>query len=489
MLRKLRIILAVICFAAVTWLFVDFTGLAARWFGWIAKVQFLPAVLAIDVGVIAGVAALTLILGRWYCSVLCPLGVLQDIIARMGRKARRNRYGYSRNRKWLRAGTLVAVVALIIAGLMPVVALVAPYSAYGRIAQSLLQPLWLWGNNALDAVAAHFDSYAFYPVEVWLKGGITLGVAIVTLAVVGVLSWRNGRTWCNTVCPVGTVFGFISKYSLVKIHIDTDKCINCGLCGRNCKSACIDVKKHEIDYSRCVACMDCIDECHSGAISYKYLPRKSKEDKPDTDKRQFMVMGAALAGALAAKAQDKKVDGGLAAVSHKNPHHRSTRIVPPGAVSIRNLENHCTGCQLCVAECPNGVLRPSTGVMTLMQPQMSFERGFCRPKCTRCSHVCPTGAIRPITREEKSATQIGHAVWVKKNCIVVERHVECGNCARHCPTGAIMMVPMDPNNPDSLKIPAVNTEKCTGCGACEYVCPARPFSAIYVEGNEVHREI
>ena len=90
---------------------------------------------------------------------------------------------------------------------------------------------------------------------------------------------------------------------------------------------------------------------------------------------------------------------------------------------------------------------------------------------------------------DKSSIQIGHAVWIKRNCVVKTDQVECGNCARHCPTGAITMVPSDPNNPDSLKFPAVDTERCIGCGARENLCPARPFSAIYVEGHERHRII
>ena len=100
-----------------------------------------------------------------------------------------------------------------------------------------------------------------------------------------------------------------------------------------------------------------------------------------------------------------------------------------------------------------------------------------------------TGAIKPITVADKSAIQIGHAVWIKENCIPLRDGQSCNNCERHCPTKAIQMVPSDPSNPDSLKIPVVNEEKCIGCGACENLCPARPFSALYVEGHENHRMI
>ena len=168
---------------------------------------------------------------------------------------------------------------------------------------------------------------------------------------------------------------------------------------------------------------------------------------------------------------------------------RVTRLVPPGAVSLGNMAQHCTACQLCVSQCPEGVLRASTEIDTFMQPYMDFDHGYCRPECTKCSEVCPSGAIRPITWEEKSAIQIGRAVWVPANCIVNTDGVECGNCARHCLVGAIKMVPSEPDNPESRKIPAVDESRCIGCGACETVCPARPFSAIYVEGLEVHREV
>ena len=196
-----------------------------------------------------------------------------------------------------------------------------------------------------------------------------------------------------------------------------------------------------------------------------------------------------LATTSALKAQEKNVDGGLAKIEDKLIPNRTTPLTPPGSFSARNLTQHCTACQLCISACPNGVLRPSTDLMKLMQPEMSYERGYCRPECTKCSEVCPAGAIHPLTVEDKSAVQIGHAVWVKKNCIPLRDGVDCGNCARHCPTGAIQMVPSDPDRSDSPKIPIINVERCIGCGACENLCPARPFSAIYVEGHEMHRTV
>ena len=497
MLRRIRLIVALVFFILITLLFLDFTGTLHGWFGWLAKIQFLPAVLALNVGVILLWVVLTLVFGRVYCSVICPLGVFQDVVSWFSgrRKKKKYRFSYSPAVSWLRYGMLGVFIIAMIAGIGSVVALLAPYSSYGRIVSNLFAPVYQWGNNVLAYFAERSDSYAFYETSVWLKSLPTFIIAAVTFVALVVLAWRNGRTYCNTICPVGTVLGFFSRYSLFRPEIDAEKCTNCSLCSRKCKAACINYKDHRIDYSRCVTCMDCIDSCKHGAISYKYrfgkkeIKETSETGNTNNARRSFLTgMGLVLVSS-AVKAQEKKVDGGLAVILDKKVPARMTPLVPPGAKGLRNMRTHCTGCQLCVSVCPNQVLRPSTKLETLMQPEMSYERGYCRPECTKCSEVCPAGAILKLTPADKSATQIGHAVWVGKNCIPLRDKVECGNCARHCPTGAITMVPSDADDADSLKIPVVNVERCIGCGACENLCPARPFSAIYVEGHEQHRTI
>jgi len=492
MLRKIRIVAAAIFFIGVTLLFLDFTGTAHLWLGWMARIQFVPALLALNVGVVAGLILLTLVCGRIYCSVVCPMGVFQDIVARLSRRGspvRKLRYSYSKPMTWLRVTMLVIFTMLCVAGLASVAALIEPYSAYGRMAQNVLGPVYAAVNNVFASVAESLDSYAVYETDVWVRSWGVFVVSVATFVIIGLLAWRNGRTWCNTVCPVGTLLGYVAKWSWLRPVIDTDKCNNCGLCSRRCKASCIDGSTHSIDLTRCVACMDCVDSCTHGAISYTTKRRGAAAQLPDRGRRGFMAVTALAAGAALADAQKKTTDGGLAVILDKKAPRRATPVVPPGAVSLRHLQEHCTACQLCVAACPNGVLRPSGDGVSFMQPRSSYERGYCRPECTRCSDVCPTGAIIPLDGAAKSSIQIGHAVWVKENCVVITDGVSCGNCARHCPAGAITMVPVDAADDSSLKIPAVNTERCIGCGACENLCPARPFSAIYVEGHEVHRTI
>lgn len=498
MLRILRLIFATICFTAITLLFLDFTGAIHTWFGWLAKIQFLPALLALNIGVIISLIVITLIFGRIYCSVVCPLGVFQDIIAWLGKRRKKLPYNYSPAISWIRNSVMVLFIAAILGGFSVLVELLAPYSSYGRIASNLIAPFYQWGNNGLAYLSERMDSYAFYTIDIWVKSTATFIVAIITFIVLFILAWRNGRTYCNTICPVGTVLGFISRFSAFRPVIDTSKCNSCGLCARHCKASCIDDKEHSIDNSRCVVCMNCITKCKKGAIRYIYhRPIKAVKSEKltvsqvqiDSARRVFLTSAALITTTSVIKAQEKKVDGGIAIIEDKKIPKRSVNLIPPGSLNARNFARHCTACQLCVSICPTHILRPCSKLDRFMQPEMSYERGYCRPKCVKCSEVCPTGAIHSLDVAEKSSIQIGHAVWIKNNCIVLTDNEQCDNCAQHCPTRAIEMVDLSEGEKDSKKIPAINIERCIGCGACENLCPARPFSAIYVEGHEAHRLI
>jgi ferredoxin len=495
MLRKIRRITAVAFFVLLTLLFLDFTDAMHPRFGWLAKIQLVPAILALNIAVIVVLVVLTLLFGRIYCSVVCPLGVLQDGISRLsaGRKGKKRRHSYARAMTGLRYSLLGVFTLALIAGVPAVFALLDPYGAYGRIAANLFAPLYRWGNNLLAWLAEWADSYAFYSTEVWIKGWVVFGTAVLTLAAVGILAWRNGRTYCNTVCPVGTALGLLSRFSLFR-PVFKENCKQCGQCARNCKSSCIDVKNMKIDHSRCVACFNCIDQCALGAM--KYEPRRLGKGKDASAPSQtedggltrsaFLSIAALFTVTNTLRAQQLHVDGGLAEIEEKKRPDRKTPLVPPGAQSLRNMNRHCTACQLCVSACPNHVLRPSGKFSTLMQPEMTYENGYCRPECTQCSQVCPTGAIAPVTPPAKTAIAIGRAVWIEENCLVNTDDVQCNACRRNCPTGAITQVPRNPGERKSLNIPVIDNELCIGCGACEYICPARPFSAIYVEGYVRH---
>ena len=490
-LKKIRTALAAVFFVLITLLFLDFRGTLHHWLGWMAKIQFLPAVLALNVGVIVGLVLLTLVFGRVYCSIICPLGVFQDAVSHLGTLGKRQPYHHKKEHPWLRYGVWVLFVVCLVAGIQVVVAFLAPYSAYGRMVQELLQPIYLWGNNLLALIAERVGSYAFYEKEVWMRSLPTFIIALVTLGIIIALAFRGGRTYCNDICPVGTTLSFFSRFAMFRPVIDTEKCKHCKACEHHCKASCIAIGKEsaQIDYSRCVDCFDCIGACKFDALKYRFAWGKKKETvQADNGRRAFMTgtavaLGAAALKGVEARAQEiaKKTDGGFAHVLPKQAPEREVPITPPGSRSVKDFYRHCTGCQLCVAECPNNVLRPSTDLEHLMQPQMSYEKGFCRPECTRCSELCPAGAIEKITREEKTQYHIGTAQVNPELCLTATGKSACGKCSQACPSGAIKLVAYGEN-----RIPAIAEEVCTGCGACEYLCPVRPISAITVNGKYQH---
>ena len=437
----------------ITALLLDATGVLRHWLGWMPKVQLLPAILALNFVVVIVILAVTALVGRLYCSVVCPLGIFQDFVTWIsGLLFPKRKFQYRKPANWLRYVVLALFVVLMVAGLNGIAVLIAPYSAYARMVTNI-----------------HGT-------------GLPLVIAIVTIVVVGVMSFVWGRLWCNTICPVGSLLGLVSKHSLLGIRIDATKCGGCHKCEHKCKAMCIDVDSKTVDSSRCVDCFDCMGECKAGAISFGQRVNKSgmpsawptTSQQVDDSRRKFVVGTVAVGAAMAVQAQEQKMDGGLAAIMDKQVPERKNPIKPFGARSLKNFSQRCTACQLCVSQCPEKVLRPSTKLATLMQPEMNYSDGYCRMACTRCSEVCPSGAILPITKEEKTAISIGVAVVLKDNCI------GCGACARHCPSEAILMVEGRPS---------VNEARCLGCGACEYYCPARPVTAIYVEGREVHVEV
>lgn len=221
------------------------------------------------------------------------------------------------------------------------------------------------------------------------------------------------------------------------------------------------------------------------------LKNHKSEPEVATSRRGFLAGLLAVGGAAVVSAQSKLTDGGLAPLQKKVNPKRATPIVPPGAISVKNFYTHCTACQLCIAACPNGILKPSTSAERFMQPVMNYDNSYCRPECNRCSQVCPTGAIRPITHAEKTDISIGLAHLHFHKCLAVQGVAKCGLCARHCPVQTISMMKLNPDDdsPNSPRRPVVTESRCIGCGACENVCPVNPVSAIRVEGREIHTEI
>ena len=269
--------------------------------------------------------------------------------------------------------------------------------------------------------------------------------ALVVAGVVLVLAaLGKGRFWCNWVCPVGTLVSLGAKVAPFGNRV-----------GRGCQN--------------CRACMKACASHPDDAASSPRTPDEAGLTRRET-----------LKGVAAAAVAEKMTDGGLAPISLPGVPARGGSVLPPGAGSRVSFARTCLACGLCTKVCPEGILRPSTRLATLGQPELDFRRGFCIPGCVKCGTVCPTDAIVRLQAETKANCHIGHAVWKKDLCVRTTTGDACTACVRKCPVNAISLV---------AGVPVVDRGACIGCGACEHVCPARPMPAIYVKGFEVQRMV
>jgi len=495
-LRHIRTIFSVLVLLIFVFIFIDFRGiLGEKAFAPILYLQFVPSFLKFLVaGVVSAtgfiaVIILTLLTGRSYCSFLCPLGILQDAISRTGGMIRKKfrRYGYKKPYTFLRYFILILTAGIMLLGGVYVLSILDPYSIFGRFMVFFGKPVVLFLNNLLASLLGKFDIYTVYRVDIRPFELAAYIIPVAFLLLVGILSLSYGRLYCNTVCPVGTFLGLLSKVSLFRIRFDEEKCTRCGRCALTCKSSCIDFLNKHVDISRCVDCFNCLDACSENAISYGPVRLKRKVRAPevtDSSRRNFIAGSILLlsGGSQIARAQN------TTPVPEKESTVREDRLYPvspPGSVSIESFISRCTACSLCINACPTRVLQPSVseyGFASIMQPRMDYHSGFCNYDCNRCTDVCPTGAIMPLMIEAKKLTQIGKAVFIRDNCVVHTEKTACGACSEHCPTKACHMVPYEGN----LLIPEVQDDICIGCGACEYACPTKPYKAIFVDGNPVH---
>lgn len=490
-LRKLRIIFSALFFIPLTIIFADITNsIPAGAINAATYLQFMPSLLKFIS--IAGLTSagfiiiilLTSLFGRVYCSSVCPLGVMQDLFNWLSKKiTRRKKFLFSRPMTVTRLAFLLIPVLLILAGYIIPAALLDPYSNFGRIVAQLFKPVVVFVNNIISYLLALAGIFSVYTYDVKAFNPVPFILALAVFAFVGYMSFRRGRLFCNSVCPVGTLLGLVSRFSLFRIKIDEDNCKVCGACEKACKASCIETDTKQIDYSRCVMCLDCMQVCPTGGIEIKsgFTKLTTGSEAEDPGKRKFL--GSAfffIAASLPAAAQ-KQIQ--ITKPSTK-PIFRKFPASPPGSVSIERFNTYCTACNLCVSACPTQVLQPSFleyGPAGIFQPWLDNSAGFCNFDCTICGDVCPTGAIAPIRLETKKLTQLGKAKFVKDNCIVFTQKTDCGACAEHCPTKAVHMIPEK-----NLMAPEVREEYCIGCGACEYACPTKPYKSIYVEGNPEH---
>ena len=496
-LKPLRVAVALVFLAGLTAAFADFRGLVpARLGHWLAAVQFTPSLLALGSGaaalfVFAGLIGVTLAFGRVYCSTVCPLGLLQDAIARIAAwlRPRRRLLPFRPGSIWLRYGSLVAAILTIAGGAETIAyAHADPYSNFGRIVSGLFRPLLAAANNTLVTPAAALGLGWLYRVPPpWPGLAVLVPAAIMLALVAGLAVWRE-RIYCNTLCPLGTLLGLLARGSAFRLALDRSSCTRCAECVRVCKAQCLDLRTGAIDASRCVACFNCVTACPEQGVGYRLawtrrsaVPVPASPPSAGPSRREFL---AATTTALAAAAGASRLFAATA-TGGPPPQNSSRAISQPGAAGVGRFLERCTACQLCVSACPTHVLQAASveyGFAGFMKPRLDYTAAFCNFDCRRCGEVCPTGAIARLDLADKQVTRIGLARLDLEKCIVKTKGTDCAACSEHCPTKAVDTIPYGEN----LRLPQVTDDLCIGCGACEYACPAQPQKAISVAGRWRH---
>ncbi|MDR1723512.1 MAG: 4Fe-4S binding protein [Tannerella sp.] len=484
-LKVLRIILAIAVFAPILLIFVDFRDVLPDSVARFLEIQLTPAIFSYAAVLLIIYFLLTLFFGRLYCSIICPAGILQDILNRIaciGRKKKNGtlRFRYHKPPNILRYVILGITALLACFGLTELCLLLDPYSNFGRIATNLFRPVAVWVNNLLAEELSKTGNYSLYNVSIRISTA-ALTAAIIAFLTFAVMVFFRGRLFCNSICPVGSLLSLVSRYSLFRITIDENRCNKCGVCERSCKAEAIDSKNGAADASLCVSCFNCLSSCNKDALGFRFAPtavfnkKTSKADFSES-RRSFFASTAIIAGSipLALRAQDAPDEPS------------ATPVIPPGSLNIERFKDLCTGCHLCVVQCPSKVLLPAGlqyGLGYMLKPYMSYIDSYCNFNCTVCAHVCPTDAIKPISEDEKKVIQIGVANFYIDRCVVKTDEKDCGACSEHCPTQAVHMVPYK----GTLTIPQVEPEICVGCGGCESICPVVPQRAIIVHSNPIHK--
>ncbi len=436
---------------------------------------------------------LTVILGRFFCGWACPFGALNQWLTWLG--ARRNRRKVTVERGALRLKYLL-LVGLLLASLFATQLLgwLDPFALLTRSTSTVVLP----GTNfllqyTLQPGAEGWKSKATKPLYDFSRRFLltvqqrtfqqAVGLGLIFFGLL-LLNLHRRRFFCNTLCPLGALYGLLAKYSPLRLQVN-DECRKCNACAAHCPyygSPYQDYLKSE-----CLLCFNCLADCPAAAIDLRFrLPGVSP--KPAVDLNRRRILAAAGCGLA------------VAALPQISPAKRAKArpfIRPPGAVAEKEFLKKCVRCGACMQSCPTNAVQPavfSAGLESLWTPVLVPAIGYCEYECNRCTQVCPTRALAPLPLEEKKLFKIGTAVIDRSACYTYADGYNCAVCEEHCPVPdkAIRFREVEVQNfrgrLKKVRQIYVVPDLCIGCGICENVCPRTDRAAIHVGAEEEQRE-
>jgi MauM/NapG family ferredoxin protein len=432
------------------------TLLADRSFSWL----LFPAVVTLIA---------TVLLGRFVCGWLCPLGTLLDLIGPRFRRRGAIHWLTGSARYWLLLPLLAAAaLGSNLAGLLDPIALLlrglslALYPLFGTAVRESWVGLFHLLGDTRDIFAPAYgllrDYLLPFRTTIYPLAFLSLGLLVGIFA----LEASESRAWCRRLCPLGTLLGLAGRFSLFR-RIPPKVCSDCTACRELCPSA---FDQEILQEDACIRCMSCVSGCQKGRARFSWSP-SSREQKFLPSRR--VLLGGIVSGFALARL-----------FRFRSPEAQARLLRPPGVREEKEFLSKCVRCGECLKVCLKAALYPAAfqaGAEGLYTPILLPRLGYCEYNCTLCGQVCPTGAIPDLPVPDKQRAVIGKAVFDKNHCLPFAKQVPCIVCEEHCPIPgkAILFEMVAETLPDGRRItlqnPRVVDERCNGCGICEFVCP------------------
>lgn len=432
--------------------------------------------------------AATILFGRVFCGWVCPLGAVHQFASFAFKKAkflkppREDRASLAPKYYVLLLVLVGALVGLDLAGYLDPLSFLTrslAVSVLPALAQALTGAVGaLHGLGAVGLARSVSQALQNWTINTTFIQGFSVGLLFLGAIA---LNARKERFWCRYLCPTGALLGLLSRWNLLKLRIDEEKCIKCGLCTQHCETQAAPYPNDKWKSGECVYCLNCASICPTAAIGFPLglRPEKLKNvSNVDLSRRKLIL--TTLGGLVAAP---------FFRLTPSRKRASLKLIRPPGSLAEDKFLAKCVKCGQCMRACPTGGLQPvlgEAGPEGIYTPKLVPKIGYCEYYCSLCTQVCPTGAIQKLTIEEKNKVKMGSA-WVNKSrCIPYVLGKPCIVCEEHCPVSpkAIKLVEVETKLPDGTVVvqkgPVVDLDLCIGCGICENKCPIMDDPAIFV---------
>lgn len=453
----------------------------------------------------------TLVIGRFFCGWICPLGTLNHFFSsykpeRKGKK----RVDANHYKKWMSTKyyLLFALIALsVFTSLQTGILDPIPFLVRS-LATSILPGLnfalrsgldFLYGTNVTWLQGIADAAYRFLGSSIlsfkpqYYHFGFLIGAIFLTIAV---LNRVITRFWCRGICPLGALLGLLSRFSIFGMEKVDSRCDDCNQCLLHCQGACDPQGKVPWRQAECHLCFNCEAACPQDVIRFKFFPR-TEAINPLPDLKRRRALESVAAGVVVLPLL--RASTGLA------KDYSSGAIRPPGSLEETEFLARCLRCGECMKVCPTNAIQPAlfeAGLEGLWTPILKMRIGYCEYTCVLCSQVCPTGAIWKLTEAEKlgrtdavgapagkkgsGPVKIGTAFYDQGRCLPWAMATPCIVCEEFCPTSpkAIWVQAETVLRHDGTTVtvqrPRVDVDRCVGCGICEHVCPVQDRPAVYV---------